>query len=106
LIVASNGTASYATTTNRLTLGSGAASLFDADGSAIVIHADPDDHVTDPTGNSGARIACGEIVAGASALPATGAGAPLPASALAAGALASLSGLALVLRRRRARPAA
>ena len=35
------------------------AALFDADGTAIVIHADPDDNNTDPSGNSGARIACG-----------------------------------------------
>jgi Cu-Zn family superoxide dismutase len=35
--------------------------LFDADGSAIVVHADPDDYKTDPSGNSGARIACGVI---------------------------------------------
>ena len=35
--------------------------LFDGDGTAIVIHADPDDYRTDPSGNSGARIACGVI---------------------------------------------
>jgi len=33
--------------------------LLDADGTAIVIHAAADDLRTDPSGNSGARIACG-----------------------------------------------
>lgn len=33
--------------------------LIDADGAAIVIHALSDDHRTDPSGNSGDRIACG-----------------------------------------------
>jgi len=33
--------------------------ILDADGSAIVIHERPDDYRTDPSGNSGARIACG-----------------------------------------------
>ena len=33
--------------------------LLDADGSAIVIHAGADDLKTDPSGNSGGRIACG-----------------------------------------------
>jgi superoxide dismutase, Cu-Zn family len=47
-----------------LTLGSGPTSLFDADGSALVIHAGPDDNVSDPAGNSGARIACGTIARG------------------------------------------
>ena len=35
------------------------AGLLDADGSAIVVHAGPDDLMTDPSGNSGGRIACG-----------------------------------------------
>lgn len=33
--------------------------LFDSDGTALVIHADADDNMTDPAGNSGGRIACG-----------------------------------------------
>lgn len=36
-------------------------SLLDEDGSALVIHADRDDLRSDPSGNSGARIACGVI---------------------------------------------
>lgn len=35
------------------------AGLLDADGAAFVIHAGPDDLKTDPSGNSGGRIACG-----------------------------------------------
>ncbi|MGY4398866.1 Cu-Zn family superoxide dismutase [Sphingomonas sp. UYAg733] len=35
------------------------AGLLDADGSALVVHAVADDLMTDPSGNSGARIACG-----------------------------------------------
>jgi len=38
-------------------------SLLDADGAAMVIHAAADDLKTDPSGNSGARIACGIFVA-------------------------------------------
>ncbi|NLY80061.1 MAG: superoxide dismutase family protein, partial [Lysinibacillus sp.] len=36
-------------------------SLFDEDGSSIVLHEAPDDYKTDPAGDSGARIACGVI---------------------------------------------
>ena len=41
------------------TLTSGAAPLLDSDGASIMIHQSPDDMKTDPSGNSGARIACG-----------------------------------------------
>lgn len=36
-------------------------SLLDADGSSIIIHENADDYKTDPSGNSGKRIVCGEI---------------------------------------------
>jgi len=35
--------------------------VFDADGSALVIHANKDDYKTDPTGEAGGRIACGVV---------------------------------------------
>jgi len=41
-----------------------AGSLTDADGTSLVIHAKPDDYRTDPSGNSGDRIACAVIRAG------------------------------------------
>jgi Cu-Zn family superoxide dismutase len=36
-------------------------SVFDGDGSALVIHAKSDDYKTDPAGDAGGRIACGVI---------------------------------------------
>ena len=44
-----------------MTLGDGPNSLFHAGGTALVIHAAADDNKTDPSGNAGARIACGVI---------------------------------------------
>jgi superoxide dismutase, Cu-Zn family len=51
------GTIEFVIPNARLTGGS--APLLDADGAALVIHAQPDDQTSDPSGNSGARIACG-----------------------------------------------
>jgi Cu-Zn family superoxide dismutase len=44
-----------------ITIGPGPASIV---GRGLIIHADPDDFKTQPTGNAGARIACGVIKAG------------------------------------------
>jgi len=45
-----------------VTLTSGPKSLFDADGSAVVLHAMADDDTSDRAGNAGGRIACGVIM--------------------------------------------
>jgi Cu-Zn family superoxide dismutase len=44
-----------------ITVGPGPASIV---GRGLIVHADPDDYKTQPTGNAGARIACGVIQAG------------------------------------------
>lgn len=63
IVVGADGRASARMTSQRVTLGREPGSLLDTDGSAVVLHAAPDDQRTDPSGNSGARIACGVIVA-------------------------------------------
>lgn len=51
--------------TRGFTLGTaGDQRLLDDDGSAVVLHADPDDYSSQPSGNAGNRIACGVIEAG------------------------------------------
>ena len=44
-----------------VTLGDGSHSLFSNGGTSIIIHAKADDMKTDPSGNSGDRIACGKV---------------------------------------------
>lgn len=61
LTVGADGRARARFTTDRVTLTGGASTLADVDGTALVIHATADDQVTDPSGNSGARIACGVV---------------------------------------------
>lgn len=67
LVVNEDGVGHLDTTTDRVTLTDGPVTLFDATagqvGSSLIIHAGVDDQVTDPTGGSGGRIACGVIAA-------------------------------------------
>lgn len=68
--VGEDGTGTLEVTTDRVTLETDAKpALVDNDGSALVIHQNPDDLQTDPSGESGPRIACGVIFAGLEATP-------------------------------------
>ena len=74
LQVTADGTAHYSEVTTLISLRQGDGnSVYDADGTAMVVHANADDYVTDPSGNSGDRIACGVVSpATATRLPDTG----------------------------------
>jgi superoxide dismutase, Cu-Zn family len=60
--VKADGTANMTITDMRVNMGDGANSLFANGGTSLVIHEKADDMKTDPSGNSGARIACGTII--------------------------------------------
>ena len=55
--VAANGVLQETVVLPKATMGQ----LLDADGSSIMIHANADDYVSQPAGNSGAKIACAVI---------------------------------------------
>jgi superoxide dismutase, Cu-Zn family len=59
--VSARGSAKARLMSTTVTLGDGPNSLFHEGGTSIVIHEKADDYKTDPSGNSGARIACGVI---------------------------------------------
>jgi superoxide dismutase, Cu-Zn family len=61
LNVAANGKGGATFVAKGVTLGDGANSLFHDGGTSIVIHEKADDLMSDPSGNSGSRIACGVI---------------------------------------------
>ena len=104
LVAGAQGT-TYQATATGVTLSTGPASLFDADGTALVIHANPDDHVTDPAGNSGGRVACAVLALTAPGMPNTGADGAARApfgwqmALLGVAALGAAGGLAVARRR-------
>jgi superoxide dismutase, Cu-Zn family len=61
LKVAADGKGGTTIFAKGVTLGDGADSLFHDGGTSLVIHAKADDYMSDPSGNSGDRIACGVI---------------------------------------------
>lgn len=62
ILVDLNGDAELDVTLKNLRLYDGPNPLVSESGTSLVIHAEPDDEMTDPSGNSGARIACGVIL--------------------------------------------
>lgn len=63
LFVAADGTGMAEFFTTRVSVSSGkpGPALLDEDGSTVIIHANPDDHITQPIGGAGGRIACGVV---------------------------------------------
>lgn len=59
LVADANGVAKIDALIEGITLGAGPTSVT---GRSVIVHRDPDDFVTQPTGNSGPRIGCGVIV--------------------------------------------
>ena len=63
LLIGTDGRGTIEITVPGAQITGGANALLDQDGAALVIHAGPDDLVSDPAGNSGGRIACGVFAA-------------------------------------------
>ncbi len=61
LLVGKDGKGRADIVVSGVTLGEGENSLFHAGGTSLVVHASEDDQRTDPSGNAGARVACGVI---------------------------------------------
>lgn len=64
LDIGADGTGSLEATISGAKLSDGDMALLDADGAAIIVHEGPDDLKTDPSGESGGRLACGVFVGG------------------------------------------
>lgn len=61
LVAGASGVAKFSYTSKSISVGSG---VTDVIGRGLIVHRDPDDFKTQPTGNSGPRIACAVITKG------------------------------------------
>ena len=61
LHVAADGSATAEVFSSRVRLLSGELALLDENGSALVIHANADDHLRQPIGGAGSRVGCAEL---------------------------------------------
>ncbi len=59
--VGADGKASFELLTEQIRLSGKGNAVLDKDGTAVIVHAGPDDYKTDPAGNAGDRVACGVI---------------------------------------------
>ena len=80
LTVGADGTGTFDALLEDVSVTGGPGDLFKAGGTALVIHAMADDEMTDPSGNSGGRIACGVIAHTGTAPQAAPAAQPSPAA--------------------------
>jgi Cu-Zn family superoxide dismutase len=111
IFVNNDGSANYTTTVSGATLTGGENPILDSDGSTLVIHAQADDYETDPSGESGDRLAAGVIrlgqtgesttPAGRKDLPKSGGANVLLPAALGAVSIVILGGGVLIRQLRR-----
>ena len=66
-----SGVATFSFETSTITLGSGSTDVM---GKGLIVHRDPDDYKTQPTGNAGPRLACAVIVPASRQVRAAGSG--------------------------------
>ena len=81
ITINADGTGSADITTQQFTLTPSDTTILDSDGSAVIIHANPDDERTDPGGRAGLRIACAIVRAAAPAAAQPPAQSPEPTAA-------------------------
>jgi Cu-Zn family superoxide dismutase len=61
IYIGADGTGEMEAFTSWISIGEGENGLLDADGSSFIIHEAGDDHISQPIGGAGARVACGII---------------------------------------------